>query len=124
MCGIVGVASTSPIGELSLLTTMRDTLTHRGPDGAGVWWSADSRVGLAHRRLAIIDLSPGGHQPMVDSSGQCWITFNGEIYNYRDLRHQLEARGCAFRTTSDTEVLLEAYREWGTDCVSRLNGQF
>lgn len=124
MCGIVGLASTSPIGDRSLLVRMRDTLTHRGPDGTGLWWSGDGRVGLGHRRLAIIDLSPAGSQPMVDSSGGCSITFNGEIYNYRDLRHELEGKGHAFRTASDTEVLLEAYREWGVECLSHVNGMF
>jgi len=124
MCGIVGVVSSSAIGEQRLLIDMRDTLTHRGPDGADVWWSADRRVGFGHRRLAIIDLSPGGRQPMTDASGQYEITFNGEIYNYRDLRRQLEAKGSVFRTASDTEVLLEAYREWGADCLSHLNGMF
>lgn len=103
---------------------MRDTLVHRGPDDAGSWWSPDGRVGLAMRRLAIIDLSPGGHQPMLDQSGRLCITFNGEIYNYRLLRRELEELGHTFRTASDTEVILEAFREWGEDCVARLNGMF
>jgi len=103
---------------------MRDTMSHRGPDDAGAWWSADGRIGLAHRRLSIIDLSPGGHQPMQDSSGTLCITFNGEIYNYGDLRRELESRGHYFRTASDTEVILEAYREWGVDFLSHLNGMF
>jgi asparagine synthase (glutamine-hydrolysing) len=97
---------------------------HRGPDDAGVWWSTDGRVGLAQRRLAIIDLSPGGHQPMANSSGEFWITYNGEIYNYQDLRRELEARGHQLRSASDTEVVLEAYRAWGIDCLSHFNGMF
>jgi len=123
MCGIVGIVQESPIdGEL--LIGMRNTMRHRGPDDAGLWISAEGLVGLAHQRLAIIDLSPGGHQPMADRTGQLWITFNGEIYNYRELRGELEGRGHGFRTSSDTEVILEAYRAWGTDCLSRLNGMF
>jgi asparagine synthase (glutamine-hydrolysing) len=124
MCGIVGIASQVPVTDRDLLVIQRDTMRHRGPDDAGVWWSADGRIGLAHRRLSIIDLSPGGHQPMQDSSGTLCITFNGEIYNYRDLRRELESRGHFFRTASDTEVILEAYREWGVDCLSHLNGMF
>jgi asparagine synthase (glutamine-hydrolysing) len=99
-------------------------MTHRGPDGAGEWWSRDGRVGLAHRRLAIIDLSPAGHQPMSDASGTLTIVFNGEIYNHTELRAELFAKGESFRSQSDTEVILAAYREWGTDCLLRLNGMF
>jgi asparagine synthase (glutamine-hydrolysing) len=103
---------------------MRDQMRHRGPDDAGEWWSSDGRVGLAHRRLSIIDLSPSGHQPMTDSSGQYVIVLNGEIYNFQELRHELETKGYYFRSTSDTEVLLAVYREWGTNCLSHLNGAF
>lgn len=103
---------------------MRETLRHRGPDDAGEWWSWDNRVGLATRRLAIVDLSPAGHQPMTDGTGRLAITFNGEIYNHRELRRELEGRGHAFRSAGDTEVILEAYRSWGTDCLEHLNGMF
>ncbi|NDC10531.1 MAG: asparagine synthase (glutamine-hydrolyzing), partial [Oxalobacteraceae bacterium] len=96
----------------------------RGPDDAGEWWSADGRVGLAQRRLAIIDLSPGGHQPMHDTSRELSIVFNGEIYNFSDLRDELISKGHGFRSQSDTEVILAAYREWGTECLSRLTGMF
>ena len=99
-------------------------MRHRGPDDAGLWWSADACVGLAHRRLAIIDLSPGGHQPMQDAGGGLCIVFNGEIYNFAELRGELAAKGHGFRSKSDTEVILAAYREWGTDCLARLNGTF
>jgi asparagine synthase (glutamine-hydrolysing) len=99
-------------------------MAHRGPDDAGIWWSVDGRVGLGHRRLAIIDLSPAGHQPMQDVAGLFNIVFNGEIYNYRDLRQELAAKGHTFRSQSDTEVILAAYREWGTNCLARLNGMF
>jgi len=124
MCGIVGIGFQSPVCNKNLLKVQCDTMRHRGPDDAGEWWSPDGRVGLAQRRLAIIDLSPGGHQPMLDASRQLCITFNGEIYNYQELRRELEARGHRFHTASDTEVLLEAYRAWGTDCIKHLNGMF
>ena len=124
MCGIVGVASTAPIHDRGLIVAQRDTMYHRGPDDAGVWWSPDGKVGLAHRRLAIIDLSPAGRQPMADSAGELEIILNGEIYNYRELRDELRARAHQFRTNSDTEVLLEAYREWGTSCLDHLLGMF
>jgi asparagine synthase (glutamine-hydrolysing) len=99
-------------------------MIHRGPDDAGEWWSADGRVGLGHRRLSIIDLSSAGHQPMHDKSGEVSIVFNGEIYNYQELRVQLLTKGHTFSSHSDTEVILVAYREWGTECLSHLNGMF
>ena len=124
MCGIVGVVRTSGAVDPELLLRMRDTMVHRGPDDAGTWISDDGRVGLAQRRLAIIDLSPGGHQPMTDAATGVVITFNGEIYNYRELKKELEDLGESFRTQSDTEVLLASYRRWGTSCLDRLNGMF
>ena len=124
MCGIIGIASQTPISDIGWLAAGRDAMRHRGPDDAGEWWSADGRIGLGHRRLAIIDLSPAGHQPMQDASGELCIVFNGEIYNFADLRRELAAKGHALRSHSDTEVILAAYREWGTDCLSRLNGMF
>lgn len=126
MCGICGVIKddNQSFVNREQLQQMNNALRHRGPDDAGIWWSSDGRVGLAQRRLAIIDLSPGGHQPMTDISGQLCITFNGEIYNYLELRRELEARGHRFRTASDTEVILEAYHAWGVECLSHLNGMF
>lgn len=124
MCGIIGIAGSEPIRERDWLALGRDAMTHRGPDDAGEWWSADGRVGLAHRRLAILDLTPAGHQPMHLTERGLSIVFNGEIYNFTELRHDLELRGYTFRSRSDTEVLLAAYAEWGTDCLSRLNGMF
>ncbi len=124
MCGFVGIASKVPLRGVDKLLTMRDTMIHRGPDDAGVFLSQDGCIGLAHRRLAIIDLSPGGHQPMTDISGEITIVFNGEIYNYQELRRELELLGHHFRTVSDTEVLIEAYHAWGKDCLTHLNGMF
>lgn len=124
MCGIVGIASRHTIGDRHWLEAGRNSILHRGPDDEGIWWSGSGQVGLAHRRLAIIDLSSGGHQPMHDSSGELCIVFNGEIYNFEDLRRELVEKGYSFRSNSDTEVILVAYREWGIDCLSHLNGMF
>ena len=124
MCGIVGVVGVSAPPERRHLSLMRDALTHRGPDDAGEWWSSDGRVGLGHRRLSIIDLSAAGHQPMLASPGPRVLVFNGEIYNFSELKRVLEARGHRFRSTSDSEVLLQGYLEWGQGVVERLNGMF
>jgi len=124
MCGIVGVAGARPVASPDRLVAMRDVLRHRGPDDEGVWWSPDRRVGLGHRRLAILDLTPTGHQPMADPSGRLRITYNGELYNHEDLRHELAGKGHAFRGTSDTEVVLAAWVEWGPDCLGRFDGMF
>lgn len=124
MCGIVGIAAAAPVANRAWVAAGRDRLAHRGPDDAGEFWSDDGRVGFGHRRLAIVDLSPGGHQPMTSADGRLVITFNGEIYNHHDLRRQLQALGHRFRTTSDTEVILAAYRHWGTDMLAHLNGMF
>ena len=124
MCGIVGIASKESVAHRAWLAVGRDAMQHRGPDDVGEWWSGDGRVGLGHRRLAIIDLSQAGHQPMQDTTQAFTIVFNGEIYNFVELRKELVAKGAVLRSHSDTEVILAAYREWGTDCLSRLNGQF
>jgi len=124
MCGIVGYVSINKQVPRPLLVQMRDTLRHRGPDDEGAWWSEDGLVALGHRRLAIIDLSSAGRQPMTDSSGRLQIVFNGEIYNYQEVRRELETRGHVFRTATDTEVILEAYLEWGDDCLRHFNGMF
>lgn len=97
---------------------------HRGPDDSGVRWFEEHTAGLAHRRLSILDLSAAGHQPMANADGTRWITFNGEIYNYRELREELRAHGHRFNTNTDTEVILAAYDQWGADAVRRLNGMF
>ena len=124
MCGIIGVASVRSIEKRDWLVVGRDAMSHRGPDDAGSWWSLDGRVGLAQRRLAIIDLTPAGHQPMSDVSGRFTIVFNGEIYNFEDLRDELSGHCISFRSHSDTEVILGAYQVWGMDCLTKLNGMF
>jgi len=100
------------------------TLQHRGPDGQGIHISTDKKVALAHTRLAILDLSPSGHQPMSVANGRYWITFNGEIYNFRELRSQLEAEGEKFHSQTDTEVILKLYQRVGPKCVTYLRGMF
>jgi asparagine synthase (glutamine-hydrolysing) len=123
MCGIAGRLNFdgAPV-DAAALEAAGEALAHRGPDGAGSW--RDGAVGFTHRRLAIIDLSPRGAQPMHDAAGELTITFNGEIYNYRELRAELEPCGHRFASDSDTEVILAAYREWGAPCVQRFNGMF
>jgi asparagine synthase (glutamine-hydrolysing) len=127
MCGIAGIfkfrESSFEITE-PLLVRMRDTMAHRGPDGAGVWISPDRRVGLAHRRLSIIDLSEAGAQPMPAPDGNLWITYNGEIYNHMQLRAELEKEGYRYRSRTDTESILYAYDRWGLDCAHHLDGMF
>jgi asparagine synthase (glutamine-hydrolysing) len=123
MCGIVGAVSASRV-DASLVERMRDRLVHRGPDAAGLWSSPDGRVVLGHRRLAIVDLSPEANQPFLSADGSCAVTLNGEIYNFRALRRELEREGARFRTSSDTEVLLESYRHWGEACLERLSGMY
>ena len=128
MCGIVGVlqfdSRRAPLGEQDIVR-LRDCMAHRGPDGMGVWVAPDGKVGLGHRRLAIIDLTPSGVQPMSDASGRIWLTYNGEIYNHVELRRELEALGHRFHSAgSDSEVIIYAYRQWGVDAVQRLRGMF
>src|SRR5262245_47624385 len=103
---------------------MRETLTHRGPDDAGLYLSPDQTLGLAHRRLSIIDLSPAGRQPMSNEDGTVWITFNGEIYNHAALRRGLEERGHQYRSRTDTETLVHLYEEEGEDFVRLIEGDF
>lgn len=124
MCGLTGVASFRAIQERDWLMAGRDAMAHRGPDDRGLWWSQDGRVGLAHLRLAIVDLSPTGHQPMADRETGAQLVFNGEIYNFQDVREELKTKGVVFRSQSDTEVVLAAYRVWGIDCLSHLDGMF
>lgn len=125
MCGIVGVHDFAGIGHQvprDTFDAMTDSLAHRGPDGRGVWHAEG--IALGHRRLAVLDPTPDGAQPMHSPGGDAILTYNGEIYNFRKIRTELESRGHSFRTSTDTEVVLAAYREWGTDCVARFNGIF
>lgn len=121
MCGIAGV-----LGEVDerVVAAMTAAIGHRGPDDRGLFRAPDGRVTLGQTRLAIIDCSPRGHQPMASADGRLHIVYNGEVYNYRELRALLEQRGRRFRTATDTEVLLEAYAEWGPSFVERLTGMF
>jgi asparagine synthase (glutamine-hydrolysing) len=123
VCGICGLWQLDgrPVepGEIQCMT---DALAHRGPDGDGLY--LDGSLGLGHRRLAILDLSPAGRQPMTCADGRHWITYNGEVYNFLELRAELEGRGYTFRSDSDTEVILAAYDAWGPDCLLRLNGMW
>ena len=123
MCGIVGVMNLDGAQVPSaLLKKMTDIIAHRGPDGEGQY--LDGATGLGHRRLTILDLSTAGAQPMEDDRGELVITYNGEVYNFGELRRELEGKGHRFHSRTDTEVVLHAYREWGTACLERFNGMF
>lgn len=127
MCGIAGIYAydrDAPTVDRDELERVRDAMWARGPDGAGLWMAADGRAGLAHRRLSIIDLSEAGAQPMASADGRYQVTFNGEIYNYRDLRRELEGEGCRFRSGTDTEVLLHLYARRGAEMVRVLRGMY
>jgi asparagine synthase (glutamine-hydrolysing) len=123
MCGIAGLINIdgAPVSPV-ILKRMTDAIAHRGPDGEGQW--IDGSVGLGHRRLAIIDLSPAGHQPMISSDHRYVLSYNGEVYNYRELRTDLEAEGVWFRSQTDSEVVLNALAHWGTDALLKFNGMF
>lgn len=124
MCAIIGIASTKSIVTSNWLIQGRDSMQHRGPDAKGEWWSFDHKVGFGHRRLSIIDLSFNGQQPMLDEFNELSIVFNGEIYNYNELRSELIKNGLKFRFHNDTEVILAAYRYWGADCLIHFSGMF
>src|SRR6516165_5531558 len=123
MCGICGQFNFA--NEVAVypetVTRMARSIIHRGPDDEGCYF--DGSLGFGFRRLSIIDLA-GGHQPMSDAEETVWIIFNGEIYNYKELRAELQTKGHQFRTNSDTEVIIHGYVEWGTDVFNRLNGMF
>lgn len=123
MCGIAGIIARGKVRQQAI-QTMIAIQAHRGPDGEGIWFTPDKRVVLGHRRLAIIDLSERASQPMADVSGRYVITYNGEIYNYLEIRNELKSFGVIFRSDSDTEVILEAYKQWGEACLERFNGMF
>ena len=126
MCGICGIFDLNGQAGLShdLLSSMANTMAHRGPDDQGTYLSPDRRLGFGFRRLAIVDLSPAGHQPMSNEDGTVWIVFNGEIYNHAELRRELEAAGHVYRSRTDTETVIHGYEAWGEDVVHRLRGMF
>ena len=123
MCGIAGILHLDgAVASPSALKKMTDIIAHRGPDGEGQW--VEENVGIGHRRLAIIDLSTAGHQPMISTDHRYILSYNGEIYNFKELRIELEAAGYWFRSQTDSEVVLYAFAEWGPECVNRFNGMF
>jgi asparagine synthase (glutamine-hydrolysing) len=124
MCGICGIAyfDSSRRIDASYIEVMTDSLAHRGPDNRGTW--IKGQVGLGHRRLSIIDLTPAGHQPLSNETGEVWITYNGEIYNFPKIRKELEAKGHRFFSRTDTEVIIHLYEEEGYRCLDRLRGMF
>ncbi|MGC9324078.1 MAG: asparagine synthase (glutamine-hydrolyzing) [Desulfomonilia bacterium] len=125
MCRIAGIWSRTPRADLrETCLRMRDAQTRGGPDDAGVFIEGSAGIALGHRRLSIIDLSTTGHQPMTSTDGRFTLSYNGEVYNYRELREDLEAQGVTFRGTSDSEVVLNAFARWGTSCVTRFIGMF
>ena len=123
MCGITGILHLdNKPSSVSVLKRMTDSIAHRGPDGEGHW--IEQNVGIGHRRLAVIDLSAAGNQPMISVDHRFILSYNGEIYNFQELRRELEAKGYWFRSHTDSEVVLNAFAEWGIDCVKRFNGMF
>src|SRR5258706_5129633 len=123
MCGICGLLrlDDQPVSA-TIIAKMSGVIAHRGPDGDGIW--TDGSVGFGHRRLAIVDLTPTGRQPMSNEAGDVIITFNGELYNHPTLRVELEAAGHLYHSRSDTETIIHSYEEWGTDCLDHFNGMF
>src|ERR1700730_10026597 len=124
MCGICGIAIPEKLNrpvDAATLVRMRDSLMHRGPDDGGVF--IDAQAGLGHRRLSIVDLA-GGHQPMCNETGKVWISYNGEVYNHRDLRPALEERGHVYQSACDTETIIHLYEEHGARAVELLRGMF
>ena len=123
MCGIAGQVNfdKSPVSR-DVLKKMTDAIKHRGPDGEGQW--VEGEVGLGHRRLSIIDLSKAASQPMLSSDSRYVLSYNGEIYNFRELRTKLQGKGWVFRSESDSEVVLNALAEWGSDALLKFNGMF
>jgi asparagine synthase (glutamine-hydrolysing) len=124
MCGIIGCLNKKNRINHDLFYSMRDTLVHRGPDGYGSYFSDDDKVALGHRRLSFLDLSDSGIQPMSNESNTIWLTINGEIYNYKEIREELEKKNHIFKTQTDSEVVIHAYEEWGTSLFEKLEGMF
>jgi asparagine synthase (glutamine-hydrolysing) len=124
MCGILGILDFNKKIDVDRFRAMRDSMPYRGPDSNGMWFDGNENIGLAHLRLSILDPTPAGHQPRVEEAHNCVISYNGEVYNYLEIRTVLEAKGYTFETGSDTEVVLKAYIEYGVDCLQHFNGMF
>ena len=124
MCGIAGIWNFNKKVEMQHITTFTNTMAHRGPDGAGYHVFEESNLALGHRRLSILDLSDDGKQPMQLNNSNLWITYNGEIYNFLEIKKELQSEGIQFKSSSDTEVILAAYKKWGKDCLNKFNGMF
>jgi len=128
MCGIVGIWELGNRGRATVserdLTIFTDSLKHRGPDGRGIYIDKNANLGLGHRRLSIFDLSDSGKQPMAYANNRYWITYNGEVYNFIEIRKELEGLGCHFKTNTDTEVIIAAYHKWGQKCLYKFNGMW
>src|ERR1051325_9187118 len=128
MCGIAGVFDygykARPEIDAELLVRMSDAMVHRGPDDSGYYIAPTGLCGLTFRRLSIVDLSPAGHQPMTTPDGRYTLVFNGEIYNHKTIRAELEAKGYKYRSQSDTETILYAYQEWGEACLDKFFGMW
>src|SRR5436853_4313222 len=129
MCGIAGIVRSgngflAPLEMTALVEAMTTSIAHRGPDASGIWSDPAGRCVLGHRRLSIIDTSPAGRQPMATGDGRWLITFNGELYNFQEIRPALESAGIQLRGRTDTEVLIESVATWGTDAFTRFDGMF
>ncbi len=124
MCGIVGIWDYRNRISREILEKMRNKLAHRGSDDAGIFIDEKTNIGLGHQRLSIIDLSPLGHQPMANDDKSLWIVLNGEIYNFKEIRKELENKGYRFKSNSDTEIILKSYQEWGKEAVNKFRGMF
>ncbi|MCX6723491.1 MAG: asparagine synthase (glutamine-hydrolyzing), partial [Candidatus Staskawiczbacteria bacterium] len=124
MCGIIGIRDFRNKISPQILSKMTDILSYRGPDDSGIYIDEKNNVGFGHRRLSILDLSSAGHQPMSDDNENIWVTFNGEIYNFKEIRKELENKGHRFKSNSDTEVIVKSYEEWGIEAVKKYRGMF
>ena len=125
MCGIAGIVNRGGSRiEQKQIDLLTDAVAHRGPDGRGTWLNSAGDIALGHRRLSILDTSSNGHQPMSYDNGRYWISLNGEIYNFLEIRKELESEGCTFQSESDTEVVLASYKMWGKEMLHRFNGMW
>ncbi|MDB5281428.1 MAG: asnB, partial [Bacteroidota bacterium] len=124
MCGIAGQVKLNGVVSTQNCVAMTDAIQHRGPDDSGIYINESKTAVLGHRRLSFLDLGPAGHQPLTNEDSTLWITYNGEVYNYVELRKELEAQGHIFKSHTDTEVILHGYEQWGYDVVNHLKGMF